>query len=105
MEHSITMTKMNCWDAKKCGREIGGPPVKEMGVCPAASETRVNGINGGKNGGRACRVLAGTFCGGKVQGSFSSKMNSCMTCDVYKIIRDDEGKNMIGTAQILEKLK
>jgi hypothetical protein len=46
--------KMNCWQVKKCGREPGGGNEAQLGVCPAATETALQGVNGGKNGGRAC---------------------------------------------------
>jgi hypothetical protein len=95
------MTKMNCWEFKKCGRQIGGEKVKEQGVCIAAQEMRVNGVNGGKNGGRCCYALAGTLCGGKVQGSFVSKVSNCVQCDVYQTITKEEGKNIKKTMEIL----
>jgi hypothetical protein len=83
--------KKNCWEMKKCGREQGGSKAAEFGVCPAASDTSSDGDNGGKNGGRLCWALAGTFCGGKVQGDFAQKQISCMACEVFKQIKSDEG--------------
>jgi hypothetical protein len=47
------MGRTNCWQFKNCGREPGGKKASELGICPAASETRLNTINSGKNGGRA----------------------------------------------------
>ena len=76
---------------KKCGREPGGVKTAEYGVCPAAEHTDSNGINSGKNGGRICWAVAGTFCGGKVQGSFAQKQVSCMACEVFKQIKREEG--------------
>ena len=64
---------MNCWEYKKCGREAGGAKTKELGVCPAYP-----------NSGKSCANIAGTFCGGKVQGTFASKLYNCMQCDFYK---------------------
>jgi len=75
---------------KKCGRETGGSKVKEMGVCPAAISEKYNGMNHGMKGGRICWALTGTFCGGKVQGTFASKQLSCMTCEVYKKVKAEE---------------
>ncbi len=74
----------NCWEATKCGRELNGSKVKELGVCPAATFKIVNGINDGTNGGRACWVVAGTLCEGKIQGSFATKVMNCMNCNFYK---------------------
>lgn len=76
---------------KKCGRQPGGEHVSDMGVCPAASNVGVNGVNNGKNGGRICWAVAGTFCGGVKQGTFAEKQLSCMTCDVYKAVSEEEG--------------
>ncbi len=64
---------MNCWEFKKCGREAGGAKIKELGICPAYP------IHG-----KSCAHIAGTFCGGKVQGTFASKLVNCMQCDFYK---------------------
>jgi hypothetical protein len=85
------MSKQNCWEIKKCGREPGGAKSVEMGVCPAATSTETNGVNSGKNGGRICWAVAGTFCGGKVQGDFAQKSVSCMSCEVFKAVKKDEG--------------
>ncbi|MCK5023862.1 MAG: hypothetical protein KAS04_06815 [Candidatus Aenigmarchaeota archaeon] len=85
------MEKTNCWEIKKCGREPGGSKVAELGTCPAATDTTSDGINSGKNSGRICWAIAGTFCGGKVQGDFAQKSISCMTCEVFKQIKTEEG--------------
>ncbi len=65
---------MNCWESKKCGREAGGPKSAELGICPAFT----------RKAGLACWMVAGTFCGGEVQGTFADKQHNCMTCDFYK---------------------
>ena len=96
--------KQNCWEFKKCGREAGGSKSSELGVCPAATETRLNGTNSGTNGGRACWALAGTLCGGKVQGSFANKVGNCMKCEFYQLVGQEEGANQEGAGEILAKL-
>ena len=65
---------VNCWEAKRCGREPGGSNVGELGTCPAAA----------KKAGDGCWLVAGTFCGGTVQGTHAEKMVSCMVCDHYR---------------------
>ncbi len=85
------MPKQNCWELKKCGREPGGSHTIEFGVCPAAEESSCDGVNGGKKGGRICWAVAGTFCGGKVQGDFAAKSVSCMACDFFKVVKREEG--------------
>lgn len=84
-------TKQNCWEVKKCGREPGGAKTTELGLCPAATDKTADGLNGGKNGGRMCWAVTGTFCGGKIQGTFADKQLSCMSCEFYKKVRAEEG--------------
>jgi hypothetical protein len=98
------MEKKNCWEVKKCGREPGGAKVKELGVCPAAIEGRVNGINCGKNAGRCCWAVAGTFCEGEVTGSLASQITSCVNCDFFKTVVVEEGEDLKTTKDILETL-
>ncbi|MDH5297589.1 MAG: hypothetical protein OEV91_01035 [Desulfobulbaceae bacterium] len=97
-------SKENCWEFKKCGREEGGARTGELGVCPAATESRVDGVNDGKNGGRACWAVSKTLCVGKVEGSFSAKVTNCMLCDFYRQVCREQGSGFQGTAQILHIL-
>ena len=85
------MPKLNCWEIKKCGREPGGNNHRDLGICPAATETSCNGINNGKNAGRLCWAIAGTFCGDKIQGDFAQKSVSCTSCEVFKQVKTEEG--------------
>lgn len=83
--------KQNCWEMKKCGREPGGVKTPELGLCPASTDKTADGLNGGKNDGRICWAVTGTFCGGKIQGTFAEKQLSCMSYEFYKRVRDEEG--------------
>lgn len=83
---------VNCWQATGCGREPGGEGVAELGVCPAAVDGTRNGVNRGVNGGRYCWRVAGTLCGGEVQGSFASKFSNCAYCEFFGQVLKDEGK-------------
>ncbi len=85
------MAKLNCWEFKKCSRETGGSRSQIAGVCPASSDTSCTGLNGGKNAGRICWAVAGTFCGGKIQGDYAQKSVSCMSCDFFKLVKEEEG--------------
>lgn len=98
------MANQNCWEIKKCGREPGGAKVKELGVCPAAVEARLDGINCGKNAGRCCWAVAGTLCEGKIQGSFAQKVGSCLNCEFFQSVVKEEGRNYVNTMKIIEKL-
>lgn len=82
--------RINCWEFMKCGREPGGSKSSEMETCPAAIDKTFNGTNFGKNAGRICWAVAGTFCGGKVQGSFAEKRKSCINCNFFKMVQSDE---------------
>jgi DNA-directed RNA polymerase subunit RPC12/RpoP len=74
----------NCWEFMRCGRER--PNV--MGICPAAAEARADGVNGGRNAGRVCWAVAGTFCGGKIQGTYAQKLVACTECEFRAMVRD-----------------
>jgi two-component system NtrC family sensor kinase len=58
-----------CWEYKKCGRDKDATT-----KCPAYPHF-----------GRVCWVVAGTFCEGKVQGTFAQKYEDCRKCDFYQI--------------------
>ena len=45
----------------------------ELGVCAVSQNTPFDGMLEGKNGGRCCWFVAGTFCDGKVKGTFAKK--------------------------------
>lgn len=66
-------SSLNCWEFMKCGREAGGWREMELGRCPAYPDH-----------GRHCAFIAGTFCGGKVQGTFAKKLKNCMECEFYR---------------------
>ena len=99
------MAKLNCWEFKKCGREPGGSKTAELGTCSAAMMAKMNALHGGKNGGRTCWVVAGTFCGGKVQGIYAEKLANCINCDFYKMVIEEEGRNRIDSMTLLSKTK
>ncbi|MEF9475566.1 MAG: hypothetical protein L0958_02490 [Candidatus Mariimomonas ferrooxydans] len=96
--------KLNCWENEKCGRESGGRMTDELGICIASTETRTDGINGGKNAGRACWPVAGTLCNGVVQGTFAMKLRECMKCDFYQLVLKEEGAGLQGSKEILARL-
>ena len=99
------MSKRNCWDLKKCGRQPGGVNVKQFGTCPAATERKLDGEHGGENAGRSCWVIAGTFCEGQVQGSFAQKYESCEKCDFYQLVRQEEGLKFKMSSRLLAVLR
>ena len=88
-----------------CGREPGGRQAKELGVCPAATDERLSGLHGGVCGGRACWVIAGTFCEGTVQGTFAQKYQDCSLCDFFRQVKREEGADYQTSLAVLKKLR
>jgi len=82
--------KPDCWEFKRCGRQPGGEKAGELGVCPAATDRELDGLHCGQNAGRACWLVAGTMCGGKVQGTFAQKYGNCETCDFFRAVIEEE---------------
>lgn len=82
--------KQNCWEFKKCGREPGGKKAAELGVCSATILQELDGIHGGKNAGRACWVVAGSLCGGKIQGTYAQKLANCWRCEFMNRVKQEE---------------
>ena len=77
----IKMSLPNCWEVSKCG---------EQNHCIAGTFKMVNGLGGGKNGGRICAYLPGTICGGQKQTTLAHKIQSCFGCSFYQEhIRDN----------------
>ena len=75
----------------ECGREPGGNNTSELGVCIAATDIDQDGLNDGKCSGRICWGVAGTLCGGKVQGTFATKLDTCLTCEFFEKVKKEEG--------------
>ncbi len=95
----------NCWESKQCGRQPGGAKVSELGLCPASTETRLDGMNHGTKAGRACWYVAGTLCGGKVQGMFATKLANCKNCEFYQQVVREEGGSLAKASEVLAILK
>jgi len=89
----------------KCLREDGGAKMAETGCCPASTETRLDGINRGKNAGRACWAVPSTLCAGKPSGTFVAKITECLQCKFYKLVLQEEGKEFTMTKEIFARLK
>lgn len=79
----------------KCGREPGGVRSDELGVCPASTGNKFDGINGGNAAGRFCWAVAGTLCRGEVQGTFAKKSRDCMQCPFLIEVIKEEGDALV----------
>ncbi len=73
-ESDEDLAKTPCWEFMKCGRDVNSE-VK----CPACP-----------NFGRSCWAVAGTFCQGKVQGTFAQKYEDCKKCAFYNEVAKKE---------------
>jgi len=98
------MYKINCWEFYGCGRQPGGGNVRELGTCPVAIEKKLDGIHGGTNAGRACWVVGGTLCNGKIQRTFLQKYDGCMECDFYRKVKEEESSDFMLSASLYMKL-
>jgi len=90
MVEKESIRTINCWDFVKCGREFGGEKVAVMGLCPAPIDISADGLNDGKNGGRICWAIAGTFCREKMHGFYAKKLLSCKSCNFFKTVKREE---------------
>ncbi len=88
----------------QCGREPGGKHAEDLGVCPAAVDKRLDAVHGGKNAGRACWVIAGTFCENEVQGTFALKYRDCTSCRFFRQVKSEEGSEYQNSLILLKKL-
>ena len=111
-EKKTATTKVNCWEFKKCGRQPGGHKEQELGTCPVTVHGGFNGAHEGKNGGRACWVIAGSLCGGKIQGTYAQKLNNCWRCEFMNLVKKEEeptefgfSATRLGIEKVLEKTK
>jgi hypothetical protein len=88
------MGLQNCWEFKKCGREVGGQNIQDLGVCPVARSIQFDGANDGQNAGRMCWAILGTLCDGSIQADYEDKLHKCLMCDFYAITFSEYFKNL-----------
>lgn len=78
---------------------------RQAGSLSAASERKLHNVHDGINAGRACWVVAGTFCQGKVQGAFAQKISTCNDCDFYKKVQTENYTNFEISISLLQKVQ
>ena len=88
----------------KCAREPDGSNVDTIGICTASTTYKLNGVHEGKNGGRSCWIIVGTFCKGEVQGSFAKKFKDCRECKFYQYVHNEEGSEIKEHIALLREL-
>jgi hypothetical protein len=97
--------KQNCWEFKKCGRELGGSNVGELGVCPASTINAVDGVHEGRNGGRSCWAVVGTFCDGAVQDTYTMKLHSCIGCEFRNLVEHEERGKLMAPGDLIMRIR
>jgi hypothetical protein len=65
----------------------------------------LDGAHDGKNGGRVCWVVAGTFCDKPAHGRFADQSTSCRNCPFYLQVRKEERSAFILRAPLLALLR
>ena len=65
-KNGLKSLQMNCWEFYHC-------PVERQLLCPAFT----------LSAGRACWLIAGTLCGGTMQGGNAKRLGRCHLCDFY----------------------
>jgi hypothetical protein len=75
---------INCWEFKNCSKK---------NECPAYSFELGDGFLQGKNGGRACCFVTGTFCEKTLQGLYKDKEKSCSDCEFFNILKKEHGSD------------
>jgi len=96
------LRQINCWEFTGCGREPGGSRADDLGVCPAAADRRLDGINDGINGGRVCWMIAGTFSGDRPECIRASSQYPCTVCAFYNLVHANSPAD--DTAEIAKRL-
>ena len=81
--------RLNCWEFNNCSMQSGDVNINASDICPVITNTSADGLNGGKNGGRICWAIAGTFAD-KSKGIPAKNRFSCMTCDFFKLVEEQE---------------
>ena len=101
---SLAERRLNCWEFNACGLGPDDMHSKNGSACLASAEKRTDGVNSGKNGGRACWAIAGTECGGRPECGFARKIDSCQSCLFYLIVMEEEHPVFTSTERILPML-
>lgn len=99
------MKKLNCWEFMKCERHHGGSKAGELGICPVTIDEEMDGAHGGIAAGRACWAVVGSFCGGKIQGTYAQKLKDCTKCDFMALVKREEELTPLGFSSTLNEIE
>lgn len=96
--------KKNCWEFYGCKTHRRKNLLSRSTHCPAYIESRLHGIHGGRNGGRACWITATTFCRLNMKKTHGAAVMNCQACDFYRLVMSEEGVHYIIPLEILKVL-
>ena len=65
------------------------------------NEREADGRTGGTSAGRARWVVAGSLCGGRIQGTYAQKLNNCWKCDFMNAVKKEEESTQHGFSHTL----
>ena len=85
------MKAINCWEYNHCDGGWDDLDTAGSVACPVLLFTSADGLNHGTNGGRICWSIAGSFCGGTSEGKLARERFSCMSCNFYSLVEQEEG--------------
>jgi len=91
--HVPSSFKTPCWEFRNCGRQPGGEQARALGVCPVAEAEFFHGNNNGPFAGRVCWKLNSASCKSGDTISIMAKLRTCMQCDFFKAVREEEGQH------------
>ena len=99
------VTRLNCWEFRRCGRVPGGSREGECGVCPVVTESRLDAVHSGINAGRVCWFIEGTLCDMAMRckpsgsGNHVEKFKRCLKCNFYNYVKQQEQGRLISPAE------
>ncbi len=76
--------KQNCWEYFNCDN-------KEKDFCQVFKGKKYDGLNHGKNGGRFCWAIIGTFSGNKS----CIRYDNCFKCPFFSKVEREEERDFI----------
>jgi len=99
--------KLNCWEYSKCGYGPDGVNSLKKGMCcPVATSGIHDGINHGKNAGRFCWTMSGTFCNEVAGQPTCFKLCDCIRCPfMAKVIEEEERNFLLNPQQVAKHFK